>query len=78
MSKIQLSPFMTFHGRAREALQFYQEVLGGKVDRVTKVFNGLAEGGKIKGPLTEQSGGARVGYVLDKFGINCVVSIDRA
>jgi uncharacterized glyoxalase superfamily protein PhnB len=35
----------------------------------------LAEGGKIKGPLTSQSG---TGYLLDKFGINWVVSVDKA
>ena len=53
--------------------------LGGADEtRLTKVFNGLADGGRIKGPLTEQPGGARVGYVMDKFGINWVVSIEKA
>jgi len=37
-----------------------------------------ADGGRIKGPLTEQPGGAQVGYVMDKFGINWVVSIEKA
>jgi PhnB protein len=47
-------------------------------DRLTKIFNDLAEGGKIKMPLAEQSWGADVGWLTDKFGINWVVSIDKA
>lgn len=46
--------------------------------RLTKIFNGLAEGGTIKMPLAEQSGGAGVGWLTDKFGINWMVSIDKA
>jgi uncharacterized glyoxalase superfamily protein PhnB len=42
--------------------------------RLTKIFNGLAEGGKIKGPLAKQPSGAEVGWLMDKFG----VSIDKA
>jgi len=52
--------------------------LGGtSKDRLTKIFHGLAEGGKIKGPLGPQPwGGREVGYLMDKFGINWVVSIE--
>jgi len=32
MSKIQLSPYVNFQGRAREAMEFYHKVLGGKLD----------------------------------------------
>jgi PhnB protein len=35
MSTIQLSPFVNFQGRAREAMEFYQKVLGGKLDLQT-------------------------------------------
>jgi PhnB protein len=51
-------------------------VLGG-TDRVrlTKIFHDLAEGGKTKRSLTQQSG-VEVGYLLDKFGINWVISIE--
>jgi PhnB protein len=45
--------------------------------RLTKIFHDLAEGGQTKMPLTEQSG-VEVGYLVDKFGINWVVSIDQA
>ena len=38
----------------------------------------LAEGGQLKGPLTKQPSGAEVGYLMDKFGINWIVSIDNA
>jgi PhnB protein len=32
MSKIQLSPYINFQGRAREAMEFYQKVLGGNLN----------------------------------------------
>ena len=46
--------------------------------RLTKIFNDLAEGGKIKMPMAEQSGGVDVRWLTDKFGINWMVSIDKA
>ena len=33
---------------------------------------------KIKGPLAEQPGGGQVGYLMDRFGINWIVSIEKA
>lgn len=44
--------------------------------RLTKIFHDLAAGGQIKRPLTQQSG-VEVGYLVDKFGINWVVSIEQ-
>jgi PhnB protein len=134
MSRQYLSPYINFQGRAREAMEFYQKVLGGQLvlraldetgspkvagpgdrishaqlfaeglqifavdghpkypakvgenvalalggtdkPRLTKIFHDLAEGGQTKMPLTKQ-GGLEVGYLLDKFGINWVVSIDK-
>ncbi len=35
MSNLQLFPYVNFEGRAREALEFYQELLGGKLDLYT-------------------------------------------
>jgi PhnB protein len=135
MSQQYLSPYINFAGRAREAMEFYHHVLGGKLDlqtlneqgvpkpagpgdsimharleadgaliiasdghpdypakvgenmaialggtdkgRLTKIFNDLAEGGKIKMPLAEQPSGAGVVWLTDKFGINWMVSIDK-
>ena len=45
--------------------------------RLSKIFNDLGGGGKIKMPLSEQSGGAAVGWLTDKFGINWMVSVDQ-
>ena len=131
-----LAPYINFQGRAREAMEFYQRVLGGQLylqapdgqgapraagpgdrimhaalkadgalimgsdghsqyppsvgdnmalalggtdkDRLTKAFNDLAEGGVVKGPLSQQSWGATVGWLTDKFGINWSVSIDKS
>lgn len=47
-------------------------------NRLTKIFTDLAEGGKIKMPLAEQSWGTDVGGLTDKFGINWMVNIDKA
>lgn len=46
-------------------------------DRLTVIFNELAEGGKIKMPLARQPWGADVGWLADKFGINWTVNIDK-
>lgn len=35
MSNLQLFPYVNFEGRAREALEFYHELLGGKLDLYT-------------------------------------------
>ncbi|MGH7567513.1 MAG: VOC family protein [Gemmatimonadales bacterium] len=118
VSKIRLSPYVNFEGRAREALEFYHTVLGGKLDLqalrleaagalivasdghpdypatvgdnvalalagtdrdgLTRIFNDLAAGGRIKMPLAQQPWGAAVGWLTDKFGINWTVSIDKA
>jgi len=136
MSTIQLSPYVNLQGRAREAMEFYHQVLGGSLElqtlnergesrpagpgdhvaharleadgaliiasdghpkypakvgenlaialsgtdreRLIKIFKALAEGGRLKGPLAKQPWGADVGYLMDKFGINWVVSIDKA
>jgi PhnB protein len=125
MSQQRLGPYINFQGRAREAMEFYQKVLGGKLDvqtandrvgqarleadgvlivgsdghpqypptvgdhmaialsgtdkgRLTKIFNDLAAGGQMKGPLTAQAGGPEVGWLVDKFGISWMVSIDKA
>jgi PhnB protein len=127
MSKIQLTPFVNFQGRAREAMEFYKKVLGGKLDlqtsneeghfayarleadgavivgsdghpsypakvgenvalslsggdksRISKIFEGLADGGRVQMPLTVQPGGAEVGWLADRFGIHWTVSIYKA
>ena len=126
MSKIQLSPYVNFQGRAREAMEFYEKALGGKAElqtgpdgrvgyarleadgalivgsdghpkfaptvgdnmaialngtdkeQLSKAFTALAEGGQLKGPLTKQPSGVEVGYLMDKLGINWIVSIDNA
>jgi PhnB protein len=118
MSKIQISPYVNFQGRAREAMGFYHKALGGKLDlqalrlevdgaviiatdghpdypatvgenmaialggtdkaRLTKIFNDLAEGGRINMPLAKQSWGGEVGWLKDKFGIGWTINIEKA
>jgi PhnB protein len=136
MSTIQLSPYVNFQGRAREAMEFYHQVFGGALDlqtmneqgdskpagpgdrimqarleadgvlilaadghpnypptagdnmalalggtdndRLTTIFHALATGGKIKMPLTRQPGDVIVGYLVDQFGINWMITIAKA
>jgi PhnB protein len=125
MSTIQLNPFINFQGRAREAMELYQKVLGGKLDwqagpngrigqarleadgvliiasdghpdypakvgenlalslsgtdqaRLTRIFNALAEGGRVNMPLAKQPWGGEVGWLVDRFGISWTVNIQQ-
>lgn len=132
-NKLFASPYINFQGKAREAMQFYQKALGGKLDMLamddkgkmhpagdneklmharlssdgavimatdgspdhpatpgdnfavslmgsdkdllSNIFNQLAEGGKIKMPLSDSSWGDMFGYLEDKFGINWMMDI---
>ena len=42
-----------------------------------KIFNGLAEGGKVEMPLADMFWGAYFGMTHDKFGIGWMVSFDE-
>ena len=44
-------------------------------DRLTKIFSGLANGGKIDMPLAKQFWGDTYGQLTDKFGIHWMVNI---
>jgi PhnB protein len=136
MSQIQLSPYVNFQGRAREAMEFYHQLFGGTLDllamnaqgqagpaqpgdrisyarleadgmlliavdghpdypaqtgdnialaltgsdpdRISRIFQALAEGGTIKMPLTAQPWGTTVGWLTDPFGINWMVQVAGA
>lgn len=136
MRRIQLSPYLNLQGRAREAMEFYHEVLGGKLelqamdprgvarpagpgdrigharleadgallvasdghpdypagvgdlmalvlcgpdrDRLGKIFDRLAEGGRVQMPLTAQPSGGAVGWLADRFGILWTLQIEAA
>jgi PhnB protein len=47
-------------------------------ERLNQIFNVLAEGGKVKMPLSPQPGRGAVGWLTDKFGINWMVSVNGA
>jgi len=133
MSSIAVSPYLNFGGRAREAMEFYQKLFGGKLDllaftpdgaphpagpddaimhaaltadgvtimgadgmsdhpptvgdnfaialsgddleRLSKIFEGLSEGGHVKQTLKKESWGDTFGWLEDKFGVNWMVNI---
>jgi PhnB protein len=128
-----LTPYLTFNGKAAEAMKFYHSILGGELsmqtfgeskmaqrpedndlimhavlknegltfmasdsmpsrqakfgdnvymsvsghdnDRLTRIFNGLANGGKVDMPLAKQFWGDTYGQLTDKFGIHRMVNI---
>src|SRR5579859_98403 len=118
MSQYRISPYINLAGRAAEALEFYHQVLGGKLDQqakrlvtdggviigvdghpqypakvgenlavailgadreaMAKIFEGLAEGGKVKGKLEKREWGGETGYLEDKFCINWIVSVEAS
>lgn len=43
----------------------------------TAMFNRLAEGGTITMPLSDTFWGARFGMLVDKFGINWMLNVDK-
>lgn len=51
---------------------------GTDADQISTMFNALADGGKIKGKLTAQPWGGSTGYLVDRFGINWIVTIEQA
>ncbi len=135
MSQLFVNPYINFQNRAREAMEFYHKLLGGKLElltfnpdgapkpagpddrimhsrlesdgaiimgtdgmaeyppavgdnfaialggtgkgRLTAIFDGLAEGGKVKQGLKEESWGDTFGWLEDKFGINWMVNISK-
>jgi len=134
MSKTHLAPYINFQGSAREAMEHYHRILGGKLelfasdssgqpkpagpgdrimyarleadgilmiasdgrpghpatagdhislsiggpdrDRLTTVFNSLADGGRVAMPLTDAPWGTS-GWLTDRFGINWNVDIEK-
>jgi hypothetical protein len=49
---------------------------GSDGDRLNRIFNELAEGGRIQMPLSRQPWGGEAGWLTDRFGIQWTVSID--
>jgi len=134
LTKTYLVPYINFQGQAREAMEHYRKVLGGKLElfasneqgrpepaapgdrimyaqlesdgvvivasdgnpkypprsastlalslrgsdraRLTSAFEGLADGGQVKMPLTDQPWGTS-GWLTDKFGINWNLDIEK-
>lgn len=50
-------------------------ISGSDEEKLTKIFNGLAEGGKVDMPLAKQFWGDTYGQLTDRFGIHWMVNI---
>jgi PhnB protein len=50
-------------------------LIGSDKDAMSKIFNQLAEGGKVKMALSESSWGDLFGYLEDRFGINWMLDV---
>ncbi len=129
-----LQPYLNFNGNCKEAMEFYQKIMGGTLtfntfgqmdgeqsspetkdqimhaylqndalsfmasdggpmgtikfgenvhlsingtdeERLTKIFEGLSEGGTVKMPLAPAPWGDTFGMLTDKFGVQWMVSI---
>jgi PhnB protein len=137
---MNIQPYLSFEGRAQEAIDFYKSALGAKVDMIMrfkeappemqtqmspdskdkimhaafkigdtqvmasdgrcsgkasfsgvtlslnatsnaeadKLFNSLAQGGKVEMPMSETFFANRFGMVADKFGVNWMVINPKA
>jgi PhnB protein len=138
MSKVTLEPYLFFKGNCREAMEYYKEVFGGKLDinevdmkdfegydmpnkewfkgkimhcslkggdvnlmasdtpkaspktakvelslggtdeaHMRKIFENLAEGGKVTQPLKKQFWGDVFGQLTDKYGVDWMMNIGK-
>jgi PhnB protein len=50
---------------------------GSDHDRLSKAFDMLSEGGKVKQPLKKEAWGDTFGWLEDKFGVNWMVNISH-
>jgi PhnB protein len=57
---------------------FYMSVNTESEAETDKLFNGLAEGGKIEMPVNQTFWGAYCGMCRDKFGIQWMISYDKS
>jgi len=51
---------------------------GSDSERLSKAFEMLSEGGKVKQTLKQESWGDTFGWLEDKFGINWMINISRS
>ncbi len=56
----------------------HMSISGNDAERLTGIFNGLSQGGKVDMPLAKQFWGDTYGQLTDKFGIHWMVNITRA
>ena len=85
-----LNPYLTFPGTAREAMTFYQSVLGGELtistfgeyggdgEQLRAYWTGLSEGAEIQMPLEKQMWGDEFGMLVDRYGIPWMINIAAA
>jgi len=55
---------------------FYINIATESIEETDRIFNGLAEGGKIEMPLNQTFWGSYCGMCRDKFGIQWMVNFD--
>ena len=53
-------------------------LMGGDGEKLTRIFNALAKGGKIDMPLAKQFWGDTYGQLTDKYGVHWMVDISAS
>jgi PhnB protein len=61
--------------QARFGDNVHMSLSGQDMYRLTEIFNGLAQGGKVDMPLAKQFWGDTFGMLTDKFGVHWMVNI---
>jgi PhnB protein len=64
-------------GKVSEINNFSLSYSADSREESERIFNGLAEGGKVEMPLNDTFWGAYFGMLCDKFGIRWMVSYDE-
>lgn len=63
-------------GQLKQGDNFSISISAESKDEADRIFNGLAEGGKVEMPIADAFWGAYFGMCADKFGIQWMVSYD--
>jgi PhnB protein len=71
--------FMASDGHPSQQVKFgdniHMSITGPDNDKLTEIFNKLAQGGKVDMPLAKQFWGDTFGMLTDKFGVHWMVNI---
>jgi uncharacterized glyoxalase superfamily protein PhnB len=72
---LELQPYVFFYGKCEEALNFYKGIFGRKFHAVMRMKEAPPRSGH---GLADMFWNAKLGLLMDKYGIEWFVNCDRA